>query len=85
MIPAARPAILLGQGDRSNNASIQDLGRTRAAEIREASQYFEHAFPGDELFPVNSTGNSNRVYGRGWSLSMVDTSDIAIIMVLAIC
>lgn len=44
--------------------------------------YFEHAFPDDELRPVNNTGDSNRVYGCGWGLSVVDALSTAIIMEL---
>ncbi|KAK7717768.1 hypothetical protein SLS63_010723 [Diaporthe eres] len=77
----------LGRFDESNNTSTQDLDEKRAAEIRDAFQfamdgYFEYAFPNDELRPVNSTGDSNRVYGCGWGLSVVDALGTAIIMEL---
>ena len=85
--PAAMSASVIGRDDGSNNSSTQDLDRKRAAEIRDAFQfamdgYFEYAFPDDELRPVNSTGDSNRVYGCGWGLSVVDALDTAIIMEL---
>lgn len=87
LIPAARSAIILDRSDGPNNISTEDLDRKRAAEIRDAFQfamdgYFEYAFPDDELRPVNSTGDSNRVYGCGWGLSVVDALDTAIIMEL---
>lgn len=78
---------VLGQSDESNIASTQDVDRKRAAEIRDAFQfamdgYFEYAFPDDELRPVNNSGDSNRVYGCGWGLSVVDALGTAIIMEL---
>lgn len=80
-------ATVLGESDESKNTTTQDLDRRRAAEIRDAFQfamdgYFEYAFPNDELRPVNSTGDSNRVYGCGWGLSVVDALGTAIIMEL---
>ncbi|KAL1882960.1 hypothetical protein Daus18300_000598 [Diaporthe australafricana] len=80
-------ATILSSVDQSNDTSTQDLDRKRAAEIRDAFQfamdgYFEYAFPNDELRPVNSTGDSNRVYGCGWGLSVVDALGTAIIMEL---
>ena len=82
-----RSATVLGRRDESNNTSTQDIDKKRAAEIRDAfylamNGYFEHAFPDDELRPVNSTGDSNRVYGCGWGLSVVDALGTAIIMEL---
>lgn len=87
VIPATISASVIGRGDGSNSSSTQDLDRRRAAEIRDAFQfamdgYFEYAFPDDELRPVNSTGDSNRVYGCGWGLSVVDALGTAIIMEL---
>lgn len=78
---------VLAQFDESNNASTQDVDRKRAAEIRDAFQfamngYFEYASPDDELRPVNNTGDSNRVYGCRWRLSVVDALGTAIIMEL---
>lgn len=80
-------ATVLGEFDESKNTTTQDLDRRRAAEIRDAFQfamdgYFEYAYPNDELRPVNSTGDSNRVYGCGWGLSVVDALGTAIIMEL---
>lgn len=80
-------ATVLGRFDESSNTTTHDLDRKRAAEIRDAFQfamdgYFEYAFPNDELRPVNSTGDSNRVYGCGWGLSVVDALGTAIIMEL---
>lgn len=77
---------VLGRFDESNTTT-QDQDRKRAGEIRDAFQfamdgYFEHAFPNDELRPVNNTGDSNRVYGCGWGLSVVDALGTAIIMEL---
>lgn len=84
--PAAS-AIVLGRADEPNNTSTQELDRKRAGEIRDAFQfamdgYFKYAFPDDELRPVNSTGDSNRVYGCGWGLSVVDALGTAIMMEL---
>lgn len=84
---ATTSAIVLGGTDEANNTSTQDLDKKRAGEIRDAFQfamdgYFEYAFPDDELRPVNSTGDSNRVYGCGWGLSVVDALGTAIIMEL---
>ena len=78
---------VLGRVDEPNNTKAQDLDRQRAEEIRDAFQlamdgYFKYAFPDDELRPVNSTGDSNRVYGCGWGLSVVDALGTAIIMEL---
>lgn len=80
-------AIVIGRVDASNNTSTQDLDKKRAGEIRDAFRfamdgYFKYAFPDDELRPVNSTGDSNRVYGCGWGLSVVDALGTAIIMEL---
>lgn len=44
--------------------------------------YFQFAFPKDELRPLNNTGVSNRVYGCGWGLSVVDALGTAIVMEL---
>jgi hypothetical protein len=89
VIPAATSAIVLNRDDEdfSNKSSMGDLDRKRAAQIRDAFQfamdgYFEYAFPADELRPVNSSGDSNRVYGCGWGLGVVDSLDTAIIMEL---
>lgn len=87
MISVVSSATILGRVSESNDTGTQDLDRKRAAEIRDAFQfamdgYFEHAFPNDELRPVNSTGDSNRVYGCGWGLSVVDALGTAIIMEL---
>lgn len=87
VLPAAISASVIARDDGPNSTSTQDLDRKRAAEIRDAFQfamdgYFEYAFPDDELRPVNSTGDSNRVYGCGWGLSVVDALDTAIIMEL---
>lgn len=85
---AVTSATVASRFDESNNTTgTQDLDRKRAAEIRDAFQfamdgYFEYAFPNDELRPVNSTGDSNRVYGCGWGLSVVDALGTAIIMEL---
>lgn len=84
--PAAS-AIVLGRAEESTNTSTQDLDTKRAGEIRDAFQfamdgYFKYAFPDDELRPVNSTGDSNRAYGCGWGLSVVDALGTAIIMEL---
>ncbi|KAK2613297.1 hypothetical protein N8I77_000218 [Diaporthe amygdali] len=83
----ARSATAFGRNVDSKNTSVQDLDTERAAEIRDAFKfamdgYFEYAFPNDELRPVNNTGDSNRVYGCGWGLSVVDALDTAIIMEL---
>lgn len=80
-------AAVSGRVNESNGTSAEDLDKRRAAEIRDAFQfamdgYFEYAFPNDELRPVNSTGDSNRVYGCGWGLSVVDALGTAIIMEL---
>lgn len=85
--PAVISATVSGRASESNGTSAEDLDRRRAAEIRDAFQfamdgYFEYAFPDDELRPVNSTGDSNRVYGCGWGLSVVDALGTAIIMEL---
>lgn len=87
MTAVVTSATVLGRVDGSNNTGTQDLDKKRAAEIRDAFQlamdgYFEYAFPDDELRPVNSTGDSNRVYGCGWGLSVVDALGTAIIMEL---
>lgn len=83
----ARSATAFGRNVDSKNTSVQDLDTERAAEIRDAFKfamdgYFEYAFPNDELRPINNTGDSNRVYGCGWGLSVVDALDTAIIMEL---
>lgn len=80
-------ATILAQVKDSNGTATEDVDRNRAAEIRDAFHfamdgYFKYAFPDDELRPVNNTGDSNRVYGCGWGLSVVDALGTAIIMEL---
>lgn len=87
MTSVVSSATILAPVKDSNGTATKDIDRKRAAEIRDAfhfamNGYFEYAFPDDELRPVNNTGDSNRVYGCGWGLSVVDALGTAIIMEL---